>query len=259
MRGIKSSVTLAAVRSGLYRCTTVWNIGGGYVAQVPVSSFLVRHDINPHDWALIDTCEPDESLILMNAIDELLTHAQDRVRYICITHAHYDHTGGVHALMKKYPESKVVVHVEEKPFVCDGRQFKSCSGDTWAFTLLKVPMDYLFEAKVRVPADRTITLRDGDYWEFGHLLGFVETPGHTPGSASFIHVSSRSIVVGDAVMNYPNVSGPLLASTCHWGNAMKTIDKILSLDNRVDTVFPAHDVGQSGIHITKVRDFHCPS
>ncbi|KFH66164.1 hypothetical protein MVEG_08265 [Podila verticillata NRRL 6337] len=41
-------------------------------------------------------------------------------------------------------------------------------------------------------------------------------------------------------MNHANVSGPMPASTCHWGNAMKAIDKILSLDDRVDTVFPAH-------------------
>lgn len=118
------------VRSGLYRCTTVWNIGGGYVAQVPVSAFLVRHDTNLHDWALIYTCGPNESSILVNANDQFLIHAQDRIRYICITHAHYDHTGGIHALLDKYPESKVVVHVEGKPFLCDGRQFKTCSGDT---------------------------------------------------------------------------------------------------------------------------------
>lgn len=79
------------------------------------------------------------------------------------------------------------------------------------------------------------------------------------GSASFIHVPSRSVMVGDAVMNYPNVSGPTSASTCHWDNTMKAIGKILSLDDRVDTVFPAHDVGQSGVHITKIRDFHRPS
>ncbi|KAG0362311.1 hypothetical protein BG005_006141 [Podila minutissima] len=247
------------VRQGLHCCTTVWNIGWGYVAQVPVSAFLVRHKTNPHDWALIDTCAPDESSILMNAIDKFLTHAQDRIRYICITHAHYDHTGGVHALLDRYPDSKVVVHAEEKPFVCDGRQFKSLWGDTCIFNLLKVPIDYLHKANVRVPYDRTVTLRDGDHWEFEDVLEFVETSGHTPGSASFIHLPSKSMMVGDTVMNYPNVSGPTPASTWHWGDAMKAIDKILSLEDRVEIVFPAHDVGQSGVHIAKVRDFHRPS
>ncbi|KAF9371987.1 hypothetical protein CPB97_001546, partial [Podila verticillata] len=224
-------------RSGLYRCTTIWSIGGGYVAQVPVSAFLVRHDTIPHDWALIDTCAPDEYSIFVNAIDEDLVHAQDSTRYICITHAHYDYSGGIHALLDKYPESKVVVPVEEKPFVCDGHQFKK-------ILLFKLSIDYLHEVKVRVPADRTVALLDRDHWEFGHVLEFVETPGHTLDSASFIHVPSRSIMVGDTAKNYSNVSGLMPASTCHWGNAMKAVDKILSLDDRVDTVFPAHDVGQ---------------
>lgn len=96
------------------------------------------------------------------------------------------------APLEKYPESKVVVHVEEKPFVCDGRQLKSCSGDTWTFTLLKVPMDYLHEAKVRAPSDRTVTLRDGDHWEFGYVLEFVETPGHTPGTCELLGLSFSS-------------------------------------------------------------------
>ncbi|KAG0090461.1 hypothetical protein BGZ93_007366 [Podila epicladia] len=247
------------VRPGLHCCTTVWNIGWGYIAQVPVSAFLVRHNANPHDWALIDTCAPDASLIFVNAINEFLAHPQDRIRYICITHAHSDHTGGVHALLDRYPESKVVVHIEERPFVSDGLQLKSCCGNSWIFNLLKVPLDYLHKADVRVPSDRIVTLRDGDHWEFEGVIEFVETSGHTPGSASFIHLPSKSVMVGDAVMNYPKVSGPFRVSTYNWGDAMTSIDKILSLDDRVETVFPAHDVGQSGVHITKVRDFHRPS
>ncbi|KAF9337524.1 hypothetical protein BG006_004350 [Podila minutissima] len=229
------------VREGLHLhcCTTVWNTEWGYIARLPVSAFLVRHKTKPHDWALIDTCAPNEFSILMNAIHEFLTHAQDRIRYICITHAHYDHTGGVRALLDRYPDSKVVIHVEEKPFACDGH--------------------YLHKANVRVPYDRTITLRDGDQWEFEDVLEFVETSGHTPGSTSFIHLSSKSVMVGNAVMNYLNVSGPTPASTWHWGDAMKAIDKILSLEDRVEIVFPAHDVGQSGVHITRVRDFRRPS
>lgn len=74
-------------------------------------------------------------------------------------------------------------------------------------------------------------------------------------------------MVGDAVMNIasnplfskiPCISGPLVMSTCHWGNAMKSIDKILSLKEDVDTVFPAHDYNVDGVHIDKVHEFHCP-
>lgn len=60
-------------------------------------------------------------------------------------------------------------------------------------------------------------------------------------------------------MNYPKRLRTHTSIDLSLGNAMKAIDKILSRDDRVVTVFPSRDVGQSGIHIAKVRDFHCPS
>ncbi|KAI9233490.1 hypothetical protein MVEG_03707 [Podila verticillata NRRL 6337] len=256
------------VRPGLFRCTIIWPLGLGI--NIPVSTFLVRGDpldksADPaHDWLLVDSGAPMQVATLLKAIDAVLTHEKDTLRYICITHAHIDHTGAATALLEKYPGSKVVIHVEEMPFICEGKSFKTCAGDTWTFTLLKT---FSHEADVRIPQDRTVTLRDGDKWEFEHVLKFVETQGHTPGSASYLHIPSRSIMVGDAVMNIasnplfskiPCISGPLVMSTCHWGNAMKSIDKILSLKEDIDTVFPAHDYNVDGVHIDKVHEFHCP-
>ncbi|KAF9960366.1 hypothetical protein BGZ72_007171 [Mortierella alpina] len=257
------------VRPGLWRCTMIWPIARG--VQVPVATFLVRGDSlekgsDPaHDWLLVDSGAPMQVDTLLRAIDQVLTHERDQLRYICITHAHIDHTGATPALLEKYPEAKVVVHEEEKPFICDGKSFRSCSSDTWTFSLLK---HFSHEADVKIPHERTVTLRDGQQWEFEHVLKFVETPGHTPGSASYLHIPTRSIMVGDAVMNIasmplwsriPCISGPLLMSTCHWGNAMKAIDTILSLKDDVDTIFPAHDYNAEGLHIDHVHEFHRPS
>ncbi|KAF9416530.1 hypothetical protein BGZ94_010197 [Podila epigama] len=254
------------VRPGLFRCTIVWPIG---LIDVPVSTFLIRGGARDkteqgYDWILIDSGAPMQVETLLKAIDAVLTHANDTLRYICITHAHIDHTGATLALLDKYPDSKVVMHVEEKPFLCDGRSFKTCRGDTWTFTILKT---FSHEANVCVPENRIVTLRDGDAWEFGHVLKIVETQGHTPGSASYLHIPTRSMMVGDAVMNIASnplwskiacVSGPLAMSTCHWGDAMKSIDKIISFKDQVDTIFPAHDYNPDGVHIDKVHEFHSP-
>ncbi|KAG0328199.1 hypothetical protein BGZ99_005865 [Dissophora globulifera] len=257
------------LRPGLFRCTIIWPVAIG--VQVPVATFLIRGDsldqgADPaHDWILIDSGAPMQVERLLAAIDAVLTHEKDTLRYVCITHGHIDHTGAVPALLEKYPQSKVVIHKEEKPYVCDGRSFRSVTSDTWTFTLLK---HFSHEAEVQFPPDRTVTLCEGDEWEFEHVLKFVETPGHTPGSASYIHIPTRSIMVGDAVMNIaanpmwskiPCISGPLAMSTCHWGNAMKAIDKILTFRDKVDTVFPAHDYSADGVHIDKVHEFHKPS
>ncbi|KAF9208966.1 hypothetical protein BGZ49_006938 [Haplosporangium sp. Z 27] len=252
------------VRPGLFRCTIVWNIYPG--VDCPVATFLVRgaskEGSDPsHDWILIDAAAPPQVDTLLKAIDAVLTHEKDTLRYICITHSHVDHTGATPALLEKYPGLKVVIHEEEKPFICDGASFRSCSSDTWSFTLLK---HFAHESHVKVPHDKTLTLRDGDKWEFDHVIKFVTTAGHTPGSASYIHIPSRSILVGDVLMNIaavplwskiPQLSGPLAASTCHWGNAMESITKVLTFKDEIDTVFPAHDYSVDGIHIDKVHEF----
>ncbi|KAG0053624.1 hypothetical protein BGZ83_000765 [Gryganskiella cystojenkinii] len=256
------------VRPGLYRCTIIWPVATG--VNVPVSTFLVRGNAIPgtneaaHEWLLIDSGDPTQPEKLIHAVSEVLAHEKDTLRYICITHGHLDHTGAAPLLLAKYPEAKAVIHAEEKPFICGGRSFRTVTSDTWTFTLLKY---FSHETKVILPEDRVITLRDGDQWEFDHVLKFVETHGHTPGSASFLHIPSRSIMVGDAVMNIaanpvfsriPCISGPMVMSTCHWGNAMKAIDKILTYREEVDTVFPAHDYNPDGVHIDKVHEFHHP-
>ncbi|KAF9909469.1 hypothetical protein BX616_011161 [Lobosporangium transversale] len=254
------------VRPGLFRCTIVWPIAIG--VQVPVATFLIRGDpVEPgstdssHDWLLIDSGAPMQAQTLLTAIERVLTHEKDKLRYICITHAHIDHTGAIPALLEKYPEAKVVIHKDEKPYICDGVSLRTCAGDTWSFTLFK---HFSHESLVKVSEDRTIALGDGDQFEFDHVLKLVETRGHTPGSASYIHIPSRSIMVGDAVMNIaaypmlskiPCVSGPLAVSTTCWSDALRSIDKILTLKDKIDTVFPAHDYNVDGIHIDKVHEF----
>lgn len=177
------------VRPGLFRCTIIWPVAPG--VAVPVSTFLVKG--NPvtsgpqpaHEWLLIDSGDPTQPEKLLKAISEVLTHEKDTIRYICITHGHLDHTGAAPALLEKYPEAKAVIHAEEKPFICEGKSFRTVTSDTWTFTLLK---HFSHESTVKLPEDRVITLRDGDKWEFDHVLKFVETHGHTPGTPS---VSNR--------------------------------------------------------------------
>ncbi|ORX97466.1 Metallo-hydrolase/oxidoreductase [Basidiobolus meristosporus CBS 931.73] len=232
--------------------------------HVPVGSFLVRcvdpAGLPTHDWILVDSGEASQVPRLLKAIDGLLSHEEDRVRYVCLTHGHLDHTAATPAVLERFPGCQVVLHPEEIPFVCEGKPFGSCPGDTWAFKLLK---RFSHEATVRVPRERVLPLKDGERWEYEHIIRLVETPGHTPGSASYLHVPSRSLLVGDAVMNIvgpmakrPGISGPMAMSTCHWGDAMKAITKITQLHEQVDNVFPAHDYSPKGVHISKIQSFH---
>lgn len=84
-------------------------------------------------------------------------------RCILLTHGHYDHTGGVAALLERYPGLPVYlnsrdVHPSDNPRA-----------------------KYLYPA---LPA-KTVSYDDGDMVEMGSLVFYVmATPGHTPGGVS---------------------------------------------------------------------------
>ncbi|KAF9902186.1 hypothetical protein EC991_005199 [Linnemannia zychae] len=207
---------------------------------------------------MIDAGAPPHASQILAAVEKVLSHPQDTLKYICITHAHLDHTGATLLLLDRYPGSKAVGHYLEKPFLCEGKAFSSCAGDTWVFNVMK----YLsMPSKVQIPAEKMLFVREGEDWEYGGLVKVVETHGHTPGSISFIHKSSRSIMIGDASKNHAFfskqacLSYPLSTGTCHMGTAIKSMDKIVSLKDEVDTIFPAHDYNPEGVTVKELEAF----
>lgn len=80
-------------------------------------------------------------------------------------------------------------------------------------------------------------------------------------SISFIHIPSRSIIIGDASKNHsflsktPCLSYPLSTGTCQMGTAIQSMDKITSLKDQVDTIFPAHDYNPNGVTVEEMQVF----
>jgi len=118
------------LRPGLFRCTFVFSLGP---LSLPVATFLIRGhptEEGGHEWLMVDAGLPPLADKIVKSVEAILSHPKDTLKYLCITHAHMDHTGAILALLDRYPECKVVSHLEEKPFLCDGKSFKSCVGDT---------------------------------------------------------------------------------------------------------------------------------
>jgi len=76
--------------------------GGGVLAQHGLS-FLIERD---GDAVLFDTGAGD--LVLYNA--QVLGLDLSRVGAVVLSHGHYDHTGGLKAVLKRLPEVRVVAH-----------------------------------------------------------------------------------------------------------------------------------------------------
>ncbi|HXH04700.1 MAG TPA: MBL fold metallo-hydrolase [Candidatus Competibacteraceae bacterium] len=145
------------------------------VGAFQVNTYLIQ-DPQSGQCALIDTGESDE-------LPEALARLQPDLRYILLTHAHFDHAGALVALQRLFPAAVTCLPALERPlFEALPRQ-----GEWFGMPPFNRPCGRI---------DRE--LHDGDTVQLGHTtLHFISTPGHTPGQGCYY--TDRDIFVGDTL------------------------------------------------------------
>jgi len=137
---------------------------------------------------------------------------------IVLTHAHEDHCGLAKQVRDEAKDAEVLVHAWET-----GHLFGRLARDEHRALLLRsgVPEEVFGEMRAMYDAISLLTdsLEDSDFrpltdqmeLEFATgTLRVLHTPGHTPGSCSFVRDANRTIICGDCVLKRitPN---PILA------------------------------------------------
>ena len=130
---------------------------------------IIRMELGP--WgtnAYIVVCRATGSSILIDAPGEaprIMTHlADNKPKYILLTHNHIDHIGALEELKSK----------------------------------LKIPVALHSADASRLALKPDIELKDGDIIEFGRLnIKVLHTPGHTPGSLCFL--LRKYLISGDTI------------------------------------------------------------
>jgi glyoxylase-like metal-dependent hydrolase (beta-lactamase superfamily II) len=131
---------------------------------------------------LVDAALPYSSKGILRAAREI----GKPITKIILTHAHDDHVGALDALKQELP-ADVLVHISE-------RDARLMAGDrTLTPDEPNTPIRGGVPKRLKTRAD--VFLRDGD--RIGSLLA-VATPGHTPGSMSFLDTRNNALIAGDA-------------------------------------------------------------
>jgi len=171
----------------------------------PVNVYLIAED----PITLIDTGPKTKEAI--DALHEGLRKARIRIsdiRRIVLTHAHEDHCGLARSVRDQAKDAEVLVHAWET-----GHRVGRLEYEEHRTLLVRagVPpeeietMRKMYEG-VRQYADSFERdeygeLRDDEELEFETgTLRIVHTPGHTPGSCSFIREADRTVIAGDCVL-----------------------------------------------------------
>ncbi|HEY6804218.1 MAG TPA: MBL fold metallo-hydrolase [Pyrinomonadaceae bacterium] len=171
----------------------------------PVNVYLIAED----PITLIDTGPKTKEAAeaLRNGLRAAGFRVSD-IRRIVLTHAHEDHCGLARSLRDEAKNAEVLVHDWET-----GHRHGRLEQDEHRALLIRagVPDDEikalrrLYEG-VRQYADSFADHEYSPLWDDGELqfqsgsLRIVYTPGHTPGSCSFIREADRTVIAGDCVL-----------------------------------------------------------
>jgi hydroxyacylglutathione hydrolase len=153
---------------------------------------------------------------------DLLDRETNRLRYLFISHFHYDHVGNAARIMERYG-AEVLCHALDRPIIEDPlivtrpenvarfgltpeellADFNLQPGESLGLSDPEIIKKYWY---FPVPVDRTV--EDGEAIHFGGLnLQVVHLPGHAPGQIGLWNPTTRTLYSAD-LLHYPSPLGP---------------------------------------------------
>lgn len=174
--------------------------------------------IDDHTWRIEDNyvrfflLEGDSKAVMIdsgiNCLDaaDIAKSLTDKPVILLNTHGDGDHTSGTSGF------SEIYIHASD---------YNNCGLD------------------VKYPKTSLVQIADGDVIDIGNRpLKIIHIPGHTEGSVAILDINNRVLYAGDSVQK-----GHIFMFGSHRRpeQFVKSLDKIISLQNEFDCIYASHD------------------
>jgi len=146
------------------------------VGMLESNSYIVKDEATG-TLALVDCCS------LSKGVRDAIARAGGDLRYILLTHGHFDHIQGVARAKEAHPAAIVAISGEDAPYLTG--ELDTMPGRVSCH---------------KRPALPDLILRDGDAIQLGEsVLRVFATPGHTPGGLCFYSEADKLLFTGDTL------------------------------------------------------------
>lgn len=185
----------------------------------------VAGPVQANNYLVVDEVSKEAILIdCSDYVEEIIDYVKKnnlKVKYILLTHGHFDHVLGINR-MNEVLGAKVYVHEGDKEQVVNTRA---------VMTIFGLPTEGVENPKI------TATLSDAGELTLGNqVIKVIETPGHTPGGVCYL--------IGDCLFSGDTLFHGTIGRTDLPGGSFQQIkhsvkDVLFALDENIK-VYPGH-------------------